>query len=53
MKQIEKTNHPQKGDARKKLYKITPRPNANYLITSIDFCSTSIYPCCDLINGGW
>ena len=52
MKQIEKTNHPQKGDVRKKLYKISPHPNANYLIIATDFCSMSIYPCIDLINGG-
>ena len=52
MKQIEKTNHPQKGDARKKLYKITPHPNANYLIIATELRSMSIYPCCDLINVG-
>ena len=52
MKQIEKTNHPQKVDERKKLYEITPHPNANYLIIATDFRTTSIYRY-DLINGGW
>ena len=47
-----KTNHPQKVYERKKLYKITPHPNANYLIIATNFRTTSIYPCYDLINGG-
>lgn len=51
MKQIEKTNHPQKVYARKKLYKITPLPNANYIIIATDFRTTSIYRY-DLIKEG-
>lgn len=53
MKQIEKKQIIHRKSMSVKSYtKITPHPNANYLIIATNFRTTSIYPCYDLINGG-